>query len=352
MRTPRLGATREIITNRHLFPRDVSAGRRQWLRTALAATGLAVQAGSAQADSRARGAPGRFPERPIQLIVPWTAGGPTDFTLRELGRAAARVFGVPIVVENRPGAGGAIAVNTLLAQPADGYTVMQLPITLYRLPYQQKVAWDPAVVLEPLIQVSEVSFGIYVDAEGPIDSFDALLAFGRREPGKLIVGSTGAYSTPHLVMADLLGKAGIDYVHVPFKGAIDQVYAVQSRTITVGVSSSSFAPFVDSGKLRLLATLDAKRSARWPSVPTLLELGHDIVATSPYGLAVLSGTPPEVVAKLNEGFAVAVREPEHLAALQRYDQSLAYLDATQFRQALAKIIDQEKRWSPLMGVRN
>jgi tripartite-type tricarboxylate transporter receptor subunit TctC len=286
-----------------------------------------------------------WPQRPLTLVVPWPAGGPTDVTMRVLARVAGRELGQNVVVENRPGAAGAIGVSTMLAAAHDGYTIMQLPITIYRLPYQQRVAWDPARDVIPVLQISEVTFGIVVTQDSPFRSFADLLAYAHDRPNRLTVGSTGIASTPHLVMADLFSREEALFIHVPFKGAADQLLALQSKTIMVGVVGSGYAPMVDDGRLRLLATFNRERSPRWPSAPTLRELGYDIVATSPYGIGAPRGTPPEVIARLHDAFRVATFDADHVAELRRYDQQVAYLDTAAFARLLEETIQLERRWS-------
>lgn len=324
--------------------------------TARASDGADASRGEPAAAAQGRGRPAasrhdpvsHWPVRPVVLIVPWPAGGPTDLTMRVLARTAGRELGIPVVVENRPGAAGAIAVGAMLAAAHDGYTIMQLPITVYRLPYLQKLSWDPNRDLIPILQVSEVTFGIVVSPDSPFHSVGDLVDYGRAHPGMLTVGSTGYASTPHLVMADLFEREGVDYIHVPYRGAIDQIFAVQSSNIMVGVLGSGFAPLVDEGRLRLLATFNATRSARWPEVPTVRELGYDIVSTSPYGIAAPRGVPPEIVARLHDAFRAATLDPEHVAELERYDQQVAYLDTAGFRRILAETIEVERRWSRLI----
>jgi tripartite-type tricarboxylate transporter receptor subunit TctC len=160
-----------------------------------------------------------------------------------------------------------------------------------------------------------------------------------------VVGSTGYASTPHLVMADLFAQEGIDYIHVPFKGATDELLAVQSGTIMVGVVGSGFAPLVERGQLRLLATFNEKRTSRWPDTPTLKELGYDISTTSPYGLGVARGTSEAVIRRLHDAFRDATLDPEHVAMLNRYDQEVAYLDTVRFSRYLDRIVELEQRWS-------
>ena len=304
--------------------------RREWCRRllVLAAATPFTAVGSRRAYARVARASttDNWPSRPIVLIVPWPAGGPTDLSMRVLAKVAARELGVPVVVENKPGAGGIIATSELLTSPHDGYTVMQLPITVYRLPHQQSLTFDPARDIAPILQISEVTFGIVVNENSRFGSLPDIMDFARRNPGKLVVGSTGYASTPHLVMADLFAHEGVDYIHVPFKGASDQLLAVQSGTIMVGVLGTGYAPLVDRGQLRLLATFNERRSPRWPEVPTLKEFGYDIATTSPYGLGAARGTPRPIIKRLHDAFRVATLDPEHVAMLKKYDQDVAYLD--------------------------
>lgn len=303
-------------------PRDRHWSRRAW---------LGASASLAALPAFALAQPGSWPQRPIVLIVPWPAGGQTDITMRILADAASRSLGQAVVVENRPGAAGTMVGPALQAAAPDGYLIGQLPITLYRAALQRKVAWDPLRDITPVIQVSGVTFGIVVPAESPFHSVADLVAWGRDNPGKLTVGSTGIGSTAHLAMEDVLARERVRYIHVPYKGTADQMLAVASRTLMVGVNSTGFAPYVESGKLRLLAVFSAQRSKRWPQVPTMRELGYaDAVYTSPYGIGVPAGTDPLVVRKLHDAFRLALFDPLHLQELARYDMEPEYLGTADY----------------------
>jgi len=330
---------REVLT----IPVGPDRGRRS-LVAGIGALAAATHLGGWGARTVAASTPD-YPSRAITVIVPWPAGGPTDLSMRVLAKVAGRELGVPVVVENKPGAGGVIALGALLTSPHDGYTVMQLPITVYRLPYLQSLSFDPARDIAPVLQVSAITFGVVVEQQSRLASFREVVAFARANPGKLVVGSTGYASTPHLVMADLFAREGIDYIHVPFKGATDQILALQSGTIMVGVVGTGYAPFVERGQLRLLATFNQERSPRWPQTPTLKELGYDVATTSPYGLGVAKGTPEDVIRRLHDAFRIATLDPEHVAMLRKYDQEVAYLDTAAFSRYLEQIVELEQRWS-------
>jgi tripartite-type tricarboxylate transporter receptor subunit TctC len=139
-------------------------------------------------------------------------------------------------------------------------------------------------------------------------------------------------------------------VHVPYKGTSEQMLAVSSGQVMVGVNSNGFAPFVDSGTLRLLATFGEHRTKRWPQVPTLKELGHGIVATSPYGLVGPSGMAPAVVKVLHDAFRGAMSDPAHVAELAKYDQELDYLGPEAYGRALREAFAAEKRTVDRLGL--
>jgi tripartite-type tricarboxylate transporter receptor subunit TctC len=292
-----------------------------------------------------------FPSRPLTLIVPWPAGGATDLTMRLLGDLVARQLGQPVIVENRPGAAGTLVAPALRAAAPDGYTLGQLPLTLYRFPFQQKVSWDPLRDIAPVIQISGVTFGIVVPAASPFMTLQDLLAWGRANPKALTVGSTGVGTTAHLAMEDLLGREGVSYVHVPYKGTADQMLAVAGQTLMVGVNSTGFAPYVDSGKLRLLAVFSAQRSKRWPAVPTVRELGHpDAVHNSPYGIGVPAGVDAAIIRRLHDAFRIAMFEPQHLQELSRYDQEPAYLGTADYTRHVQEVSVRERQMLARMGL--
>jgi tripartite-type tricarboxylate transporter receptor subunit TctC len=291
-----------------------------------------------------------FPSRPLTLWVPWPAGGATDLTLRLLAELAGRHLGQKMVIENRPGAAGTLVMPLLQSAAPDGYTLAQVPHPVFRAPWVQKVGWDPIADTTPIVQVSGVTFGIVVPAASPLTTLDELFDWARRHPGELSIATNGVGTTPHLVMDALFARQDARYIHVPYKGTSEQMIAVSAGQVMAGVNSNGFAPFVDSGKLRLLVTFGAERTRRWPHVPTLKELGHGIVATSPYGLAGPRGLPPAVVATLHAAFKAAMHEPAHLAELARYDQELAYLDPQAYGAAMRQAYEAERRTVERLGL--
>lgn len=292
----------------------------------------------------------RFPSRPVTLWVPWPPGGATDLQMRLLAELATRHLGQKVVVENRPGAGGTLVMPVLLQAAPDGYTIAQMPQPVFRAPLLQKLLWDPIRDTTPIVQVSGVTFGMVVPAASAFKTVEDVFTFARAHPNDLTVATNGTGTTPHIVLDDLFARRNLSWVHVPYKGTAEQMIAVSSGQVMVGVNSNGFAPFVDNGKLRLLATFGEHRTRRYPSVPTLRELGYGVVATSPYGLAGPRGVPPEVVKVLHDAFRLAMNEPQHLAELERYDQELAYLNTEDYGRAMREAYASEKRIVERLGL--
>jgi tripartite-type tricarboxylate transporter receptor subunit TctC len=315
----------------------------------IAGTLLAPMAGTASAAVLAQPAD-RFPSRPVTLWVPWAAGGATDLTMRLLAELAGRHLGQKVLIENRGGAGGTLVMPVLQQAAPDGYTIAQMPQPVFRAPWVQKLTWDPIRDTTPIIQVSGVTFGIVVPVSSPLRSLEDLFAWAHAHPGELTVATNGTGTTPHLVMDELFGRRNIPWVHVPYKGVSQQMIAVSAGQVMAGVTSNGFAPFVDGGQLRLLATFGDHRTKRWPQVPTLKELGHGIVAMSPYGLAGPRGLPRAVVNTLHDAFKAAMFDPQHVAELAKYDQDLAYLGPEDYARSMRETYAAERRAVEKLGL--
>jgi tripartite-type tricarboxylate transporter receptor subunit TctC len=334
-----------IGMNRRHWLQLAGAGALGWSERAAAALGAAGLGASTRVMAAEP-----FPHRHISLWVPWPAGGGTDLTLRLLAQLAGERLGQRVVIENRAGAGGTLAMPVLQQAQPDGYTLAQMPQPVFRAPYTQRVLWDPIRDTTPIIQISGVTFGVVVQAGSPFRSLDDLFAYARAKPGELTIATNGAGTTPHVVMDELFGKLGLSFNHVPYKGTAEQMIAVSAGQVQVGVNSNGFAPFVDSGRLRLLVTFGEHRTKRWAQVPTLVDLGHGIVAASPYGICGPRGVPREVVTTLHDAFKAAMFDPVHVAELAKYDQELAYLGPDDYARSMRETSLAEKRVVERLGL--
>jgi tripartite-type tricarboxylate transporter receptor subunit TctC len=167
-----------------------------------------------------------FPSRPIKLIIAFPAGGPTDITMRALADNAGKLLGQPVIVENKPGAGGTLPAQTLQASQADGYTLAQIPLGVFRLPYTTKINWDPVQDISYVLNVTGYAFGIVVPADSQLRTWTHFVAWAKANPGKLSYGSTGTMTSPHLTMELIAQKLGLELLHVPYKGSADLMQAI------------------------------------------------------------------------------------------------------------------------------
>jgi len=290
-----------------------------------------------------------FPSRPITLIVPWPAGGSTDTHLRKLSELASRQLGQPIVIENRPGAGGMLGPAAMARGAApDGYTLSQLTVAAFRQPYMQKVDWDPLRDFTYIIGVSGYTFGMVVKSDSPFRSFGDLIAYAKANPGKMSYSSTGTGTSPHLLVEELASKAGVELLHVPYKGNADSTQALLGGHVMAQSDATGWGKFVDAGSMRLLVTFGEQRT-RW-GAPTAKELGYEVVSYSPYGIVGPRGMDPKVVKILHDAFKRAMDDPENLKVLQTLDQVYWYKSSEDYARWAAEDYVAERALIERLGL--
>jgi len=322
---------------------EIFMQRRHLLQSAAAlAVPLLGPLGAAQAQS--------FPARPIKLIVAFPAGGPTDITMRVLADNASKILGQPVIVENKPGAGGTLPALQLQTSAADGYTVGQIPLGVFRLPYTTKISWDPVKDISYVVNVTGYAFGVVVPADSPLKTWTHFVAWAKANPGKLSYGSTGTMTSPHLTMELIAQKLGLDLLHVPYKGSADLMQSILGGNIMAAADSTGFAPQVEAGKLRVLNTWGETRLAKFPDAPTLKELGLDIVQNSPFGIGAPKGTPPAVVKRLHDAFKQAMEQENYKTALARYDMVPIYMGSAAYTRFAQETFLREKALVEKLGL--
>jgi tripartite-type tricarboxylate transporter receptor subunit TctC len=291
-----------------------------------------------------------FPSRAIKLLVAFPAGGPTDITMRVLADNASKILGQPVVVENKPGAGGTLPALQLQSSAADGYTVGQIPLGVFRLPYTTKINWDPVKDISYVLNVTGYAFGVVVPADSPLKSWADFVAWAKANPGKLSYGSTGTMTSPHLTMELIAQKLGLDLLHVPYKGSADLMQSIMGNNVMAAADSTGFAPQVQAGKLRVLNTWGAERLAKFPDAPTLKELGLDIVQNSPFGIGAPKGTAPAVVKRLHDAFKQAMEQDNYKNVLARYDMVPIYMNSADYTRFAQETYLREKALVEKLGL--
>lgn len=273
-----------------------------------------------------------FPQRAIKLVVAFPAGGPTDLTMRQLAENASKILGQPIIVENRPGASGSLPASQLQSTPADGYTVAQLPMSVMRLPFTTGLKWNPVEDLTYIINVTGYAFCMVASTQSGLKSWADVVAWAKANPGKLTLGNTGTYTSPHVTSAIIAQQLGLDVVHVPYKGSAELMRATMAGEVMVAADTSAVIPYVDEGRMVALNVWTEKRLPTLPNTPTLLELGLPTTQYSPFGLVGPKGMPAEVQARLHDAFKQAMEMESYQAMLKRFEMLPIYMDSKAYKE--------------------
>jgi tripartite-type tricarboxylate transporter receptor subunit TctC len=255
-----------------------------------------------------------WPVKPVRVIVPWPPGQATDIAARVVGQKLQESLGQAFVMDNKPGAGGAIGTDLAAKAPADGYTLLAFssgPISI--MPSVQKTPYDPLRDLAPVAIVTMNSYALVTSAAFPAANAKEFVALLRANPGKYAFSSSGAGATTHLIIEAFNAAAGIQAIHVPYKGSVPSLTDVMSGQVTYTIETlASTVPHIRSGKLRGYGVSTARRSAAAQELGPLAETadlpGFDIGGWS--GYAAPAGTPREVVARLSAEIVKAMQTPE------------------------------------------
>jgi tripartite-type tricarboxylate transporter receptor subunit TctC len=293
----------------------------------------------------------KFPSRPVTLIVPWPAGGSTDAVLRALAKATEPHLGQPIVIDNKPGAAGTLGPTSMskTAKP-DGYTISQVTQTQFRMPHMQQVNFDPIKDFSYILRLTGYTFGLVVDVKSPWKNIQEFMEYAKNNPDKLTYGSGGTGTSHHVGIAALADRLNLKMQHVPFKGSSENLASLMGNHTDSASDSTGWAPYLQAGKMRLLATYGAARAEKWPDVPTLNELAPGLVFDSPYGLAAPAGTPPDRIKLLHDAFKKGLDDKQFQKIMKNYDQTLRYLNTEDYIADNIKTYQDEKVLMKRLGL--
>ena len=278
------------------------------LRTCLAFFAILTVLGTVQ-PARSQG----WPQRPVRIIVPFLAGGNTDAIARIIGQQLGEVFGQKFVVENRPGAAGAIAAEAVARAPADGYTLLMAAVALIAIaPAATKVSYDPVKDFAPISIIGTNPFALVVNPKIPVHTVEEFVDYARRQPDKLTYATGGAGSVSRLSMGLFLKRAGLEMVPVSYNGggpAVADVIAGHVQSYFANLSDT--LPHVMSGGVRLLAVSSEIRIPQIPNVATFIESGFPGFKISTWnGLVAPANTPKEITERIAKEVALAVKDPK------------------------------------------
>lgn len=307
--------------------------RRAWLRYAAAFAGALCAPLAAQAQD--------YPNRPVRILVSYPAGGTTDILARMVADGLSQKLGQPFIVENRPGAGTALAAQALVRAPADGYTLLvSTSSTTAFIPLLRKDPGYSAEQITAVAMIGRAPMVLDVPTTSPFRSVSDLVAYGKANPGKLNLATQGAGATSHLAGELFRATAGIDFLPVHYQGSAPGLVAVIAGQVDFyfdGVATS--APNILGGRMRGLAVTGDARAPSLPDVPTMREAGYpDVTVYSWYGLLAPAGTPQPIIDRLNREVTTIVASPAVVDRLTREGAEALPMSTAEFK----RFIDEER----------
>ncbi|MFO1398397.1 MAG: tripartite tricarboxylate transporter substrate binding protein [Burkholderiales bacterium] len=278
----------------------------------------------------------QFPDHSITMIVPFPPGGVADTVGRPVADAMSRNLQQPVVIENKPGAGGGIGMAQVAKAKPDGYTVLMSLASLTVLPEADKILGRPPMYtidqLKPIARFTADPTVFAVRADAPWKTLADFIADAKKNPGKFTYGSSGNYGTMHVPMEMFAGAAGVKMVHVPYTGAGPAIVGLLGGQVdAVATGPASIVQHVKSGKVRVLAHWGDVRLVALPDVPSMKESGTDVQYAQWSGLFVPAGTPDAVVNRLREAARAAANDPKVKEVLLTAGSPVQYLDTPEFQ---------------------
>jgi tripartite-type tricarboxylate transporter receptor subunit TctC len=284
-----------------------------------------------------------YPNRPIELVVPYGAGGGNDLTARVFSAVAADYIGQPVIIRIRPGAGSVVGLSEVARSKPDGYTLAWPgPHSLVIAAFND-VPLDFLSALEPVAQMHSGPWWLVVPGDSPFNTLDEFIAFAKENPGEIVVANSGNLAIGHLPTLELERLAEVEFTHLPFDGGGPAYAAVLSgdadavHGVTAGIVNQ-----VRSGNFKALAVTGNERNPELPDVPTFAELGYPINVGINIGLVAPAGTPPEVIAYLEEAMRKISEDKTYLSLLGKLGEDVDYLNAEDYRKVMAGFAETAK----------
>lgn len=309
----------------------------RWMGAALIAAGTAMAAHAS------------YPERSVKLLVGFPAGQATDTVGRLLSEKLTQRLGQPVVVENKPGQGGSVALAQLAKAPADGYTMMiTAAAAMVTNPHLYKnVGYDPVKDFAPSAMLVELPMALVAHPRAPFNTVQELVAYAKANPGKLNYSSVGNGTMSHLAMERLKRETGASLVHIPYQGSPRAIADLLAGSVLVGFDTLTVTlPQLEAGKLKPIAVATQKRVPSLPNVPTVIETGVADFTASPWlGVLFPKGTSPEIVNRMHAELMNVMNDP----AVQKTMQAISAVPRTAGPQEFGKVISEDlQRWGRIV----
>jgi tripartite-type tricarboxylate transporter receptor subunit TctC len=254
----------------------------------------------------------KFPTKPIHMWVGFAAGGSTDILCRSISSVSEKILGQPIVVENKPGGGGALCLGLLASAPPDGYTLATTSDTPFtRAPHLVNVKYDSMKDFFPIVRLGLQRQGVVVKSDSPFKRFQDLVEYARKNPGQMTYGTPGPGTTPHLAMEKIALQEKVKFQHVPFQGDTPAMTAILGgHVMAASTGALGWMSHVKAGSLRLLLVFDPEGIDQWPEIPTFKKMGYGFEAPTAQMVSAPKGVPKPIMDKLIATFSEAMMSPE------------------------------------------
>jgi tripartite-type tricarboxylate transporter receptor subunit TctC len=306
---------------------------------------LFAQAGVAQEDVS------KYPSKPITFISPVPPGQGTDLSIRLLAKELEQILGKPVVVENKPGAALTIGAAAVAAAKPDGYTIgFTGGPPLFFTPLLEKVPYDPIKDLRMVAQYGAMNVAVAVKKDSPFKTFKDLIDFARQNPKKLTYGTTGANSITNITMERVAKQENVQFTHIPFKGTPETQTALLGGHIMVACGDFGGSSLVDSGDVRFLMLLKDEKSAEYPNVPILKDLGYNIPYTMITSVITAKAVPDAIVKKLDDAIVKAMKEPTFLKGMKDLNLPVVYRSGKELDVSIAQNYEYYKKVFTEMGL--
>jgi len=346
-RRPLQGAVEPNQENRGLpgFGKHEQEGKemsRKLFFSVIAVIGLFVSQGFAA----------EYPSKPINLILPHPAGGASDLSARPLAKVASQVMGKPVIIDNRGGGGGTVGPTLAASKSPDGYN-LGIMTGACNIAYSMgKLNFHPVEDVTHIMTYSGFLLGVVVRTESPWKTLKEFIDYSKKNPGQVSYGSAGVGTTAHLPMEELAIAAGVKWTHVPYQGDAGVTPALLGGHIdALSSTSAAWGPLVEAGRFRPLATFAPMRSTRFPNVPTLKELGYDVVTPCPLEIFGPKNLPRPIVNKLHAAFKKGLDDPEFLAVLAKLDMPVFYLGPDECEKFAQKDFERIRKIVQQLGLK-
>jgi len=293
-----------------------------------------------------------YPNRPITIVVGWTAGGGADTMTRLLARLSSKELGQPIVVQNRPGAASQLAATAVINSPPDGYTLGLGSASFFLIaPNIRKLPYDPIRNSVQIVGFYTTHYGLVVSADAPWKTWKEFKAYAAKNPGKVSYGTAGVGTMQHLVFERMASKDGVKYVHVPFKGASDAITSLMGGHINAAIQGpTDVGPLIESGKARMLLVLNDKRWEMAPDIPNILEVGYDFSSFNVGSIWAPTGLPESIRSKLETAMSKAIKSTEFIEAVKKLRQPWFHIGGKEYTKMLQDRFESYKETVKDMGL--